>query len=169
MTRAVRLFALAAALSNQVAGQAPNPPSRAAQWEEDLQLFAKQFPASHIDFAKLYVPAAFDGELAALRANIASLTDAQITLRLMKLVASAHVAPTYVGAPRLQPFHRLPLALAWYADGPAVIGASSEYAAAIGTHASASDPRHPSNCCPPWPPTCPTRLMPDCASALPTA
>jgi hypothetical protein len=127
-------FALAGALFCQVAGPAPNSPNRATQWEEDLQLFAKQFPASHIDFAKLYAPAAFDGEIAALRASIASLTDAEITLRLMKLVASAHVAHTYVGAPRLQPFHRLPLSLAWFSDGLAVVGASSEYATAIGTH-----------------------------------
>jgi hypothetical protein len=60
-------------------------------------------------------------------ANVASLTDAEITLRLMKLVASAHVAHTYVGAPRLQPFRRLPLSLAWFSDGLAIVGASSEY------------------------------------------
>jgi hypothetical protein len=128
---AVVFLVLAAALSCRAAGPAPD---RATQWEEDLQFFAKQFPASHIDFAKLYVPAAFDGEIAALRKNIASLTEAEITLRLMKLVASAHVAHTYVGAPRLQPFHRLPLSLAWFSDGLAVVGASSEYAAATGTH-----------------------------------
>jgi hypothetical protein len=127
---AVVFLVLAAAFSCRAAGPATD---RATQWEEDLQLFAKQFPASHIDFAKLYAPAAFDGEIATLRANIASLTDAEITLRLMKLVASAHVAHTYVGAPGLQPFHRLPLSLTWFSDGLAVVGASSEYAAAIGT------------------------------------
>jgi hypothetical protein len=134
MRYTVLLFALATALFCQVAGPATNPTNRATQWEEDLQLFAKQFPASHIDFPKLYPPAAFEGEITALRGNIASLTDAEITLRLMKLVASAHVAHTYVGTPRLQPFHRLPLSLTWFSDGLAVVGASSEYAAAIGKH-----------------------------------
>lgn len=132
----MRLTTLVAALAIVLAPASPAaaPASdRVRQWQEDLQLFASRFPADHIDFAKLYDRTTFDTEIAVLKAGIDQLSDAEITLRLMKLVARAKVAHTYATARPFRPFHRLPLALTWYSDGLAVVGADPQYAAAIGT------------------------------------
>jgi hypothetical protein len=111
---------------------AAQPAERAGQWQQDLQFFAERFPASQKDFGKLYDRAAFDAEVASLKAGAGTLSDAVIALRLMKLVASAKVAHTYVAAPPYRLFRRLPLTFTWYADGLAVTGAPPPYAAALG-------------------------------------
>ena len=137
-----------AASSCRAAGPAPN---RATQWREDLEFFEHHFISGHcgpkqviqfpltwifpchqVDFARLYNPAAFHAEIAALESHAADLTDAEITLRLMKLVAAAHVGHTYVGAPLFAPFHRLPIGLTWYGDELAVTAAAPEYSEALG-------------------------------------
>jgi hypothetical protein len=130
MRTALAVFALAAVPFCRAAAPAAD---RTAQWTEDLQVFATQFPASHIDFDKLWDRAAFDAEISALRRDAATLSDAEITLRLMKLAGAGHVAHTYVGAPASGPLHRLPLSLNWYPDGLAITGADAAHAAAIGT------------------------------------
>jgi len=105
---------------------------RVAAWQEDLSFFAAHFASGHIDFSKLYNQTQFNNEIAALRADAARLSDAEITLRLMKLVASANVGHTHVNMPLFKPFHRLPLELKWYSDELAIVGAAPEYSSAIG-------------------------------------
>ena len=142
------LFWLATALCCRAAGPAPD---RATRWREDLVFFERHFTTGHCgpkqmiqfpltwvfpchqaDFTKLYDAAAFHAEIAALEAGAGELSDAEISLRLMKLVARAHVGHTFVGMPRFAPFHRLPVQLGWFAEGLAVTGADPQYAKAIG-------------------------------------
>jgi hypothetical protein len=60
-------------------------------------------------------------------------SDAQIILRLMRLVASGHVGHTHVLFPPTPiAFHRLPLTLYWYSDGLGVNAAAPEYKDALG-------------------------------------
>src|SRR5262249_10168266 len=66
--------------------------SREERWRQDLKFFADEFPRRHVDFARLYHQPAFDRELAELQAGVLKLSDAEITMRLMRLVASAGVA-----------------------------------------------------------------------------
>ena len=104
----------------------------AAQWQEDLNLFAERFASRQKDFDKLYPKDLFNQQLDSLRKDVPQLSYGEITLRLMKLVASAHVGHTRVAPP--PQFRNLPLRFYWFSDGLAVISAAQEYAQALGTH-----------------------------------
>lgn len=104
--------------------------NRLASWQQDLKVFEEQFGGHQKDFDKLY-PGLHD-QIAELRSNIGKLSDAEIELQLMKMVASANIGHNVVfPPPTIRP---LPLTLGWYSDGLAVIGAAPDYAAALGTH-----------------------------------
>jgi len=136
----VALLCLAAASLNAQTSD------REAQWRQDLQFFADHMGApghsvdlkygiitrGQKDFAKLYPPASFNATLASLRDDLPRLSDDEITLRLMRLVASANVAHNTVSAPGEGFAARLPLGFTWYSDGLAVTSAAPEYANALG-------------------------------------
>jgi len=106
---------------------------RETRWRQDLKFFADEFPARHKDFDKLYPQPAFNNELAAIQADISKLDDAEITLRLMRLVATANIGHTNVYLPGLKHgFESLPISLTWYSDGLAVTRAAPDYSAALG-------------------------------------
>jgi hypothetical protein len=105
--------------------------TREQDWRADFDYFAREFATAQLDFHKLYPR--FDRDLAGIASYVAASTDTDIVLDLMKLVASARVGHTNVRVPSRAPaFHRLPLSLAWFADGLAVMGASEPYRAALG-------------------------------------
>jgi hypothetical protein len=93
---------------------------------------SRRFQPGQKDFDKLYPT--FRRDISGLESEIPRLSDPEIVLRLMKIVASANVAHNVVQTPLAFGFFpRLPLTFAWYSDGLAITGASEEYAAAIGT------------------------------------
>ena len=107
---------------------------REERWRQDLKYFATEFPARHIDFARLYPQPMFDNEIAALQKEIPDLSDSRITLRLMRLVASANVGHTTIHLPEMNlGFWPTALTFKWYSDGLAVVGAAPVYAEAMGT------------------------------------
>jgi hypothetical protein len=107
--------------------------NREADWQRDLTFFEDGFASHQKDFKKLYP--GFHQEVASIQADIGKLSDTEIVLRVMKLVASANVGHNIVYLPARQlGFQAMPLMLTWYADGLAVAAASSEYASALGTH-----------------------------------
>ncbi len=125
-----------------------SPAEREARWREDLQFLVAGLSApgntvdfrrgistrGQKDFEKLYPKASFDAEIKALGSDISKLPDAEVALRLARLMASAHVAHNLVQIrPRNGFFARLPLTFSWFADGLAVTGASPDYSAALGT------------------------------------
>jgi len=111
------------------------PASREEKWRQDLKYFATEFPARHADFTKLYAQPHFDNEIAALQKEIPTLSDSEITLRLMKLVASANVGHTAIYLPEMKlGFWPAALTFRWYTDGLAVTAAAPVYAEALGTH-----------------------------------
>jgi len=118
---------------------APAQLPRDQAWREDIAFFAREFPARQLDFAKLYPRQRFDRDLDAITRSIATATDADIVLALMRLVASAHVGHTYLRAPTdgALAFHRLPLGFQWFADGLAVTAATDPYRAALGLRVTA--------------------------------
>jgi len=106
---------------------------REALWQEDLKFLESEFGGHQKDFGKLYPH--FHEEMAGLQSDIGKLSDAEIVLRVMKMVASANVGHNIVYLPaRKLGFVAIPMMLAWYADGLAVASASPDYASAMGTH-----------------------------------
>lgn len=109
----------------------PQTNDRIEAWREDLHaLFATleysgrgikevegtaKYPP--IDFHRLYPLKAFSHEIETISADIATLTDDEITLRLERLMASAHVAhnSAYSGTQSFQP--RLPVSFRFLNDG----------------------------------------------------
>jgi hypothetical protein len=118
---------------------------RNQHWLDDLHFFAAKFAArgTGVDFkrgvssngqkdlAKLYPN--FDKDLAAIEADVPKISDSEIVLRLMKLVAGGNVAHNEVYLPLSQGFfERLPLIFAWHPDGLQIVGASADYEQAQG-------------------------------------
>lgn len=84
------------------------------------------------DFDKLYPH--FRTDIEALDADVPKRSGGEIVLRLMQIVAGANEAHNLVQTPiGLGFFSRLPLTFAWFADGLAVMSASAQYQAALGT------------------------------------
>ena len=106
---------------------------RDAAWQQDLKFLESELTGHQLDFGKLYPH--FHEEMAALQGDAAKLSDAEIVLRVMKLVASANVGHNivYLPGPKLG-LQAIPMMLAWYADGLAVASAAPDYAQAMGTH-----------------------------------
>jgi hypothetical protein len=135
-------YAVALLLAVPLAGQ---PPDRPARWRADLSIFSHTLKSGQYEFAKRNDVAAFDAEIEVLQRDAATLTDADITLRLMKLVAAANDGHSHVDLPLFAPFRRLPVTVDWYADGLAVTSASPEYSDALGlrvTRIGAMTPEH---------------------------
>lgn len=108
--------------------------AREERWQQDLSLFTKEFPADHLDFAKIYSKEKFAEEMTEIQQAVPQSSDAQIILRLMRLVAGGHVGHTHVlFPPQPMAFHRLPLTLYWYSDGLGVGASAPEYRDALGT------------------------------------
>jgi hypothetical protein len=110
----------------------PKREERLGWWIEDLEFFARTFPAAQVDFPKLYNPARFRKEIDDLELAIPRISDSEIVLRLMGVVASGNVAHTRVYSQEDLEFHNYPLRFAWYSDGAALIRAKEEYKSALG-------------------------------------
>ena len=106
---------------------------REQRWREDLEFFAQKFPSVQVDSAKLYPPAKFHDDVAKLEHDLPGLSDSEIVLRLMRLVATGRMAHTTVDPAGRLEFHSYPLKFFWYSDGPALTHAGEEYKSALGT------------------------------------
>jgi len=139
---------LSAAAGSAAIGQALPAGSadvRMAHWREDLLVLTATLSAKghtvsvkqgittrgQMDFDKLYPH--FQADIDALSGGIPQLSDGEIVLRLMRIIASAKVDHNQVDDPiGLGFFARLPLTFEWFAEGLAVVNASKEYEAALG-------------------------------------
>jgi hypothetical protein len=133
------------------AGQSPGS-ERDERWKEDFQVLRNTIAphgpsvdlkdikrpitlASHgqKDFVKLYPN--FEVDMESLLADLPKLNDTEITLRLMKFMASANVNHNLIQPPASMGFYlRLPLQFGWYPDGLAIVSAPSDLPQALGTH-----------------------------------
>jgi len=82
---------------------------REQRWREDLEFFAQKFPSVQVDSAKLYPPAKFHDDVAKLEHDLPRLSDSEIVLRLMRLVATGRMAHTAVDPAGPLEFHSYPL------------------------------------------------------------
>jgi hypothetical protein len=115
--------------------------TREAHWQEDLNVFADRLSHGQKDFAKVYPREQFDVELDAIRRDLPQLSNRDIKLRLMRLVASAHIVHNTVDIPN--GFRRLPLTFYWYSDGLAVTSATPGYSEALGARVLRIGPMTP--------------------------
>jgi hypothetical protein len=127
--------------------QGQTPDSRNRLWREDIDFFVKGISAKGMtvdlargpssrgqkDFEKLFPAKTFDPAIAALKESLPSLSDTEIVMRLMRIVAGAGVAHTSVEWPKGMGFERrLPVVMGWYGDGLAVASATQEFRSAVG-------------------------------------
>ncbi len=121
--------------------------ARQVRWNQDIDAFVRGFSASgttrdatgavasrgQIDFEKLYPQKRFKAQIAALRQSVGERSDAEIVLELASIVASAHVAHTFVEMPRSMGFeHTLPVAFGWVAEEMMVTAATPAYRQTLG-------------------------------------
>ena len=136
-------FVTAAGLMPRV-GAAWQDTDREAHWRADLKVFAETFAAGQKDFARLYPRPNFEATLAKLSQQISRTSDADMTLDLMRLIASGRVAHTLVLLPTpAQGFTTLPVGFHWYADGLAIVAATPEFQSALGARVLRIGPKTP--------------------------
>lgn len=150
-SRTVAICFMVAFVGGCLCGRAQNAPTgepafaaaREARWRQDLQFLSAGLKApgyriaggiatrGQKDFSTLYPT--FDAEIDSLETDVRDLTDAEVLLRMIRLMASAHVAHNRIEIPAGMGFRdHLPLVLQWFSDGLAVIAATPEYSAALG-------------------------------------
>lgn len=120
----------------------PSPPrfaaaeSRQDRWQQDLAYLVQELPRLHVDAFHAIDKSEFALRAAALRANIPKLTDTEVVLQLMALVArigdghtTLNYAPFYQGE---SAWRLYPLSLAWLEDGWYVVGAQAAHQTLLG-------------------------------------
>jgi hypothetical protein len=109
-----------------------NDGGRALRWRQDIEFFSQKFPALQVDFATLYNPEGFRRNVVALEQEVPRLSDSDIILRLMNIVAAGGVSHDTVDPEGKLEFHPYPLRFFWFSDGPAVTEATENYKSALG-------------------------------------
>jgi hypothetical protein len=119
------------------------------QWREDLRYLAEQIPKVNPRVFHHITREAFEAEVTGVDAKIATLSDHEIELELVRLVALLGEGHSRISLPGLVDpmsdvpdvtpfkdprlaFHRLPLRLYWFSEGLFVIEATPEYRRLIG-------------------------------------
>ena len=100
----------------------------AAQWQADLQYLVTQLESTHPNLFFQVSAQDFTAAVNALNQSIPQLSDDQITVGMMKLVAMVGDAHTAVYAS----YTPLPIAFRWFSDGLFVNAAAPEYSSALG-------------------------------------
>jgi hypothetical protein len=108
---------------------------RETRWREDLEFFDKRFPSVQVDSERLYPPAKFHQDIADLERDAPNLSDSEIILRVMRLVAQGGVSHITVDPQGELEFHPYPLQFFWYSDGAVLTYAREEYRSALGARA----------------------------------
>ena len=100
----------------------------AAQWQSDLQYLVSHLRSTHPNLFFHVSAQDFNAAANDLNQRIPQLSDAQITVEIMKLVAMVGDTHTSV----YSPFPFLPIRFRWFSDGLFVNAAAPEYSRALG-------------------------------------
>jgi hypothetical protein len=112
------------------------PSDRVGRWQLDIDSFARQLTELHPNpFARI-PRSRFESEIASLRAEVASLSDAAVVVGLMRILALVGDSHTTLDLRSFTGFRQIPLRFEWFADGIFVIGATEEYRQALGLRLS---------------------------------
>lgn len=124
-TRSIRLLLILACATVALAS------SNDKAWQEDLTVLAKELPARHKNLFFRLTRQQFDAEVRSLAADIPKLSDPQIRVRFMRLVALVgdnHTQAT--GFPQISAYA---ISLYEFPDGTYVVSARKEYSQTVGT------------------------------------
>src|ERR1035441_9111600 len=124
-TKMQRIFLAAALL---ICAPARGFAITAVQWQSDLQYLVSHLRSTHPNLFFHVSAQDFNAAANDLNQRIPQLSDAQITVEIMKLVAMVGDAHTSV----YSPFPFLPIRFRWFSDGLFVNAAAPEYGRALG-------------------------------------
>ena len=120
----------------------PNPPpflaarGRDAAWQQDLAYLARELPRLHVDAFHTIDPSEFERQVSDLDASIPTLTDDEVVLRLMALVAQigdGHTTLNYTAKYQAEEGWRIyPLSLSWMEGGWYVVGTQPDHQQLLG-------------------------------------
>ncbi len=111
----------------------PTPaPTRDGRWTQDIQYLAAQLPYLHINAFTRTTRADFERAAAKLNADVPKLTDQQIVVGMMRLVASIGDGHTRAFPHGSLGYRRFPIEPYWFSDGLYVAAAAEPYRKAIG-------------------------------------
>ena len=108
---------------------APGSATTAAQWQADLQYLVATLESTHPNLYFHVDSLDFDVAIDALTQRIPQLSDDQITVAMMQLVAMVGDAHTKLYSPNSTV---LPIRFRWFSDGLFVNAAAPEYSQALG-------------------------------------
>ena len=131
---AMPLFLIGCGLVSMPLLAQPSPAPRnltAAQWREDLKRFATELPKRHKNAFHAVSREEFQRAVADLDADIPSLQDHQVVVRMMQLAARVGDGHTLVHIPTS--FTLYPIGVYWFGAELRIIGASKDYAQILGT------------------------------------
>jgi hypothetical protein len=111
---------------------APQPATRNGQWQQDVRYLGTQLPRLHVDAFHTTDRETFERAVAALEAAVPELSDTEIVLEILRIVASIGDAHTRAVPPSSMALSLYPLRLCWLRDGFYVTGAAEPYRDAIG-------------------------------------
>jgi hypothetical protein len=117
-------------MTNRVLGSSPIPVLSAAQWQEDLDIFAKELTRRHKNPYHLISREMFEETVAALDAQIPSLTDYEVIVGIERLAAMIGDGHTRLGTQHL--YHFLPLETFWFGKELRILRTSPNYRQALG-------------------------------------
>ncbi|MCC7449548.1 MAG: hypothetical protein IT324_19160 [Anaerolineae bacterium] len=123
---------LPAFLQKQPAPYPTAAPTRDERWRQDIQYLAAQLPYLHVDPFTRTSRAAFEQVAAQLNTDVPSLTDQQIVMGMMRLVASLGDGHTQAIPHWSLGYRRYPIEPYWFNDGLYVLAASGPYRKALG-------------------------------------
>ena len=126
-------------VSSTPSASSSTTPSRDEGWRSDLDDLVERMEAIHPNLFFAVPESEFDAAVDDLRAAIPSMSDAEVVVALMRLVAlpgsrgrDGH-SGLWPGGQR-PPFHRYPLRVYDFDDGMVVAAATEPYAGLVGSH-----------------------------------
>lgn len=105
---------------------------RDQHWREDLEEIRLKLPKSHKNLFRSFPESKFQTEISALEKAVPQLSDAEIIVAIMELIASCGDAHTEVDESTTG-FHGYPLTLQWFPDGIRVVATAREHSEILGT------------------------------------
>lgn len=111
---------------------ARQPDTREGQWQQDLRYLEAQLGRLHVDPFHTIDRETWSRALDELSARVSQLSDLEMTVEVMRLVAMVGDAHTQAVPPSTVPYHVYPLSVRWLVDGFYVIDATPEHRDLLG-------------------------------------
>jgi hypothetical protein len=113
-------------------GPTPPPTDRVGRWQQDIDSFARVLSEEHANLFFRMPRSRFDSEVGALRAAVSSLSDADIAVGLMRILAMVGDSHTAIDFRSFSGFRQIPIRFDWFSDGIFVVGTTEAHREALG-------------------------------------